>query len=825
MKIWIRWVGVVGAVAVSAVFISGCRKAAPPSFTAHFKAVAPGGESLAGVAVEAQGKAQSVTDAAGQLSFPFTGEVGDEFSVSAKLDRPGMQFKPWQQSLVVRKWDAARPETLEYRLEAKLEPVALSSRIELETGGAPATAAEVRLDGKPMKPDADGRVSVDLGTTLSRSAKVSVRLKDFEPFEESTDLRAGETFVARLVKIGAVYGKLLAAYEAMGRLVPVSDAEVLLGGKPIGKTDKTGSLRYQAPDREATLEVRKGGFVPDPASAKAPAKRAAQILVPLVPREAPGYRIALVPPKSGTTGDSEVDAALPEIEDKLSDHLFSHACFQKAESQKAADAIVSVVASRAEGGLMLLVKVAWASGKPIGGFAETGKFSRVNSLSEAVASKIVEVFPFEGHVVGFEDERAVTSLGSGSDRGVKKGDAVALFHWDGKKPPKLAPLGRAVVRRVDTDFSRVELQKGAQTPVVGDKAVLLPRALEASFDSAAAFTVKAGRPGAERPFADVNVYRDGSWVGVTSASGEIQVPVASSEKHVFLFAKGGIKPYQEEIKAGEALGPRIVLLPDVTSRLKLESEPSGARVRVDDEELGLTPLETDVLMGFHHVVLEAGEDWRAYDKVMEFKSLEEDYTGGRRLVLQKDVLARSEALLQKGDMEAAIAVLTQVQTGHPDYSAAHHRLAGLYLDEKKDPSKAIHEYQRVLELPENRELVNKRFTVTFLNLGRAYYLLGTPEGCQKAIDNLTIARDNKRFFPKDEHERATHDTLYFLALSSHKLYHSAPGESMLRETSSRWKDYFDYFPASLQNDDEVKQARGSAEHYYEEIRRKLKEAE
>jgi len=823
MKTWIRWAGAVALVA--APFLSGCRKAPPPSLTVHLKTMAPGGEPVAGVAVEAQGKAQGVTDASGQLSFPFTGEVGDEVPISAKLDRPGMQFKPWQQTLVVRKWDAARPETLDYRLEAKLEPVALSSRIELETGGAPSAAAEVRLDGKPLKMDPDGRVNVDLGAKLSRPAKVSVRLKDYEPFEEAAELRAGDTFVARLTKIGAVYGKVLAAYEAMGRLVPVPEAEVLLGGKSIGKTDKAGSLKYQAPDREATLEVRKGGFVPDPASAKAPAKRAAQIVVALVPREAPSYRIALLPPKSGTAGDREVEAALPEIEDKLSDHLFSHECFQKAENQKAADAIVSVVASRAEGGLLLWVKVGWASGKPIGGFAETGKFSRIKALSEAVSSKIVEVFPFEGHIVGFEDDRAVTSLGSGRDRGVKKGDSVALFHWDGKTPPKLAPLGRAVVKRVDADFSRVELQKGAQAPAVGDKAVLLPRAVEASFDSAVAFTVKAGKPGAERPFADVNVYRDGAWVGVTSATGEIQVPVASSEKHVFLFAKGGIKPYREEIKAGQAPEPRTILLPDVTARLKLESEPSGARVRMDDEELGLTPLDTDVLMGFHHVVIDAEGDWRAYDKVMEFKSTEEDYTGARRIVLQKDLLARSEALLEKRDTDGAIAVLSQVQHGHPDYSAAHHRLAGLYLDEKKDAAKAIQEYQHVLELPENRELVNKRFTVTFLNLGRAYYLLGTPEGCQKAIDNLTIARDNKRFFPKDEHDRATHDTLYFLALASHKLYHSTGGEGLLRETSARWKDYFDYFPASLQDDDEVKQARGSAEHYYEEIRRKLKETE
>jgi tetratricopeptide (TPR) repeat protein len=221
----------------------------------------------------------------------------------------------------------------------------------------------------------------------------------------------------------------------------------------------------------------------------------------------------------------------------------------------------------------------------------------------------------------------------------------------------------------------------------------------------------------------------------------------------------------------------------------------------------------------------AGEEWRTYDKVMEFKSLEEDYTGARRITLQKNVLSQSDALLQKGDVDGAIALLAQVQPGHPDYSAAHHRLAGIYLDEKQDPAKAIAEYQRVLELPENRELVNKRFAVTFLNLGRAYYLLGTPEGYQKAIDELLIARTNKRFFPQDKHDQATHDTLYFLALASHKLYHARGEEGLLQETSARWKEYFDFFPASLQNHEEVKQARAGAEHYYEEVRRKLKEVE
>ena len=832
MRKWIRFAGASALLCALGLVAAACQKQTKeperPTLTLKFKASTPAGEPLAGVTVVGVGKTAGTTDANGETSLPFNAEVGEELTAAAKLDRPGLQFKPWQQSLVVRKIDPARPETMEYRMEAKLEPVTLSSQLELDTGGAPATEADVRIDGKAVKVSPDGKLSVDLSGKLSRSAKVSVRVKDFQPFEEEATLKAGETFVAHLARIGVVYGRVTVAYEVTGHVVPVAGAEVFLGGLSVGKTDKTGSVKYQAPSKEMNLDVRGDGFMPNPATATVPARKAAQIQVALVPREPPVYRLALLPPKNASPGDAEVEAALPEIEDKLSDHLFSHACFKKATSEKDADAVVSVAASKAEGGLLMSVKVGWVKGKSIGGFAETGKTTRVKAMAEAVAAKVVDVFPFEGHVLGFDEDRPITSLGSGRDRGVKKGDAVAMYHWDGKMdskaPPKLSPLGKAVVRKVDGEFARVELQKGAQKPAIGDKVVLLPRALEASFDSAVSFTVKAGRPGGEKPFADVNVYRDGLWIGTTSSSGEIKVPVASSEKHTFLFVKGGIKPYREEITVAQGTD-KTILLPEVMTRLKVESEPSGARVRVDDEEVGQTPLETDVLMGFHRVVVDAGGDWRSYDKVMEFASTETSYTGGRRIVLQKDLLRHSEALLDKGDLSGAIAALSQVQAGHPDYSAAHHRLAGLYLDEKKDAAHAIAEYQKVLELPENRELVNKRFAVTFLNLGRAYYMQGTAEGYRKAIENLLIARDNKRFFPTDQHDRATHDTHYFLALATQKLYHSVGGDRLLQETSARWKDYFDYFPASLSAAEEFKQSRASAEQYYEEVKRKLKEME
>ena len=207
--------------------------------------------------------------------------------------------------------------------------------------------------------------------------------------------------------------------------------------------------------------------------------------------------------------------------------------------------------------------------------------------------------------------------------------------------------------------------------------------------------------------------------------------------------------------------------------------------------------------------------------MLELTSVEENFTGARRFVMERDLLAQSEALLASGDVEGAIKLLSSVGGGHSDFSAAHNRLGGIYLDVKKQPERAVAEFEKVLERPENKQLVNKRFTVTFLNLGRAYYLTDTPEGAERAIPYLLTARDNKRFFPRDKYDRASHDTLYFLALASHKLHYANPNEKLLYETAQRWRDYFDFFPDELKDDVEVQQARKGAEHFYQEIQRKL----
>lgn len=823
MKKWLVVVAVLALVAAG-VFVSYQQGwIAPPALTVMVTAVAPDGGALPGVEVESEGTRLGETNANGQLTFEITRGIGEEISVSAKLDRPGFQFAPWEERVVVRKWVRSQPETMRYDLEAVLQPVAITSGIRVETEKGPAPGAVIQLDGKTLgKTDENGQLSMELGDRISRSGKLVVRLKGYKPFRDMATLRGDEIFDVSLSKVGVVYATLLTAYESLGRLVPVQGAEVLLAGKSIGTTDESGKLRFASPPRQSSVEVTRDGFLPEPAVVTVQRRSKRQVVVALYPKEAPVYRIAVLPPKNGKPGDRDVESALPEVEDRLSDYLFSYRCFRRVDgatfaSRMAeagiseeqlfsegwedtplagmADVVVATEVSK-DNRLIVSLQVISAKGERLGAFAEIGKRSKVRSICENASEKIAEIFPFEGHVLGLENGRIVTSLGSGMDRDVKKNNRVAFFRATKTNPPELSPLGKAKVRKAHDDSSILEPEGDLADIQIGDKVVLLPRNKEASFNAAMGLTVKAGQEGSERPFADVNVYRDGTWVGLTSETGELRVPVASGDKHKFLFVRSGITPHREDLKVKGRFEDKVVVLPHTISRLRVESEPSGAQVTLDGRRVGITPLDIEVPMGFRRIKLDAGEEWRVFDKVLELTSIEENYTGARRFVMERDLLAQSEALLASGDVEGAIKLLSSVGGGHSDFSAAHNRLGGIYLDVKKQPERAVAEFEKVLERPENKQLVNKRFTVTFLNLGRAYYLTDTPEGAERAIPHLLTARDNKRFFPRADYDRASHDTLYFLALASHKLYYARPNERLLHETAQRWREYFDFFPAS-----------------------------
>jgi tetratricopeptide (TPR) repeat protein len=149
----------------------------------------------------------------------------------------------------------------------------------------------------------------------------------------------------------------------------------------------------------------------------------------------------------------------------------------------------------------------------------------------------------------------------------------------------------------------------------------------------------------------------------------------------------------------------------------------------------------------------------------------------------------------------AIAAYRGTEKGHPDYSEAHHRLATIYLDDKNDYDAAIREFENVLSLPENQQLIYKQFSVAFTNLGHAYYEKGNAlvatdkqaaaQNFALALQKLQIAKQNTRFFPTMRYDEALHDTYYYLALSYHKLYLITKKATVLNDANTAWREYFD----------------------------------
>jgi tetratricopeptide (TPR) repeat protein len=223
-----------------------------------------------------------------------------------------------------------------------------------------------------------------------------------------------------------------------------------------------------------------------------------------------------------------------------------------------------------------------------------------------------------------------------------------------------------------------------------------------------------------------------------------------------------------------------------------------------------------------------GGDYRDWEEIVEFDKKVEDRTGDRKVILHKDYLKIGERAEQQGDADAAIQAYTSTEKGHPDYSEAHHRLAQIYLDDKNDYDAAIREFESVLSLPENQQLIYKQFAVAFTNLGHAYYEKGNDlvqkdkdaaaQYFAKAIQNLQTAKQNTRFFPTVHYDEAVHDTYYYTALSYHKLYLITKKGAILNSANLSWREYFDFFPKKLEGNSTFEQSRESAQKYWDQIK-------
>jgi tetratricopeptide (TPR) repeat protein len=818
------------------------------------------GTPAAQAKVTVDGEALGQTDAQGVFAQQLKKKAGAEVEVSVIKEQQGYRIEPWKSTFLVKLPKDGQTDV--YRLEADLKATRYVSLRVADKDGPVADAKVVVGGTQAGTTDAKGELLYVYKDQPQRAAEVRVSKNGYSAYKQTRSLVPGEVIDVALQRQSVVAVRALT--DEYGRIGGVAGVSVSVNGKPAGKTDAQGEYRYiynGEPGKLATIVLAAPGYVP--AEFKTSVKLEGEIPLQryFYPTSPKPIRLGVYRVIGNTPGADLKDLAA-QTEQTLTSQLFKFPGFREVPSAQlqaevkknklnvdriaakgwqetplraSVDMMVFGSIAKDDDGYLIEAKVHTAGGKiVVSELARARSEGRIPGAVRDIVNNIIERFPFEGTVIGVEGERY--RLNVGKNWRIARGTEFTLSApsvGEGGKIAGYRETGRLEVKRGDDQSSLAEVAalKPGEKIRIGDRAVrrIAREGEEDGQRTYVLLTAKGGVGNNVIPLTGANVYLDGNWAGSTGANGQAEIPLRLNRNYTLVLYRHGYQQVSEKIKIAKSGESREFALAANNALFKVDSQPAPASVSIDDEQVGKTPIADgrQVTLGFHNVRLSYSEDYRDFFEVMEFSKKEEDRTGDRRIILYKDLLKVGDRLHQKGDVDGAIAAYAGTERGHPDYAEAHRRLGRIYLDDKDDYDRAIAEFEAVLSMPENQQLIYKQFAVTFTNLGHAYYEKGdhavsndrnaASEYFAKAVKALQTARQNTRFFPNAEYDEAVHDTYYYTALSYHKLYLITKQPNVQNSASLAWREYFDFFPKKLEGNPEFEEAREAARRYRDQV--------
>ena len=819
------------------------------------------GLPVAQASVTVDGEREGTTGPDGSLVKTLRKKPGAEVEVVVSKEQPGFKVSPWKTTFLMK---LPKKGTVDrYSFQVDLAAKRFVTIVTKETGTAVSDAV-VMVSGQEIgKTDAKGEFVYEYMELPKDGADLSVTKSGYATWRHRGELEPGQRFDVAMTK--RVQVTVTALRDEYGQALAIPGLDVSMDKRRIGKTNAKGSVTWfydGEPGKKAQVRIDAPGYLPATWKTTVTLEGEVDLQRYFTPTAARPIRIAIYG-FVGNTPNVDLKDVLALTEQAVSGQLFRYPCFREVATQdlrtamknarisveraqtkgwngtklqRTVDMIVLGSVAQDDQGYLVEAKFIGSSGKVIHSQLARAKRERnVDGAAKDMTRALLAKFPFEGTVTGTDDERFRINLGKEGYRIAKNAEFAVLSPQEDAsgKATGYQNIGRLKVRSASDTYSLAEpydLKRGAKVSV-GDRVVRISGREDEGEATGAVISTKGGVPPDVAPLGGVNIYVNDTWVGTTGPDGRVAVPARIGKKYDIVLYRHGYQQVSDTLRIAKDQEVKEFTLAVNNALFKIESEPSGADVFVDDEKVGKTPNKAGipVTLGFHTVRVSVGGDYRDWEEVVEFASKTEDLTGSRAVMLQKDFLRIGDRAAEKGDVDGAIAAYRSTEKGHPDYSEAHHRLARMYLDEKGAYDNAITEFENVLSLPENQQLVYKQFAVAYTNLGHAYYERGNAlvqtdrnsaaQGFAKAIENLKIAKQNTRFFPTERYDEAVHDTYYYAALSYHKLYLLTRKPALLSSANEAWQEYFDFFPKKLEGNAGFEQSREAARTYWDQVKK------
>ena len=818
------------------------------------------GQPVAQARVAVDGVEEGLTGSDGSFSKVITKKPGAEVTVVVTKEMPGYRISPWKTAFVMK---LPQKEGMDrYVFDAELAATRFVTIVATEKG-APIADAVVKAAGKEAgKTGANGEFVYDYQSLPKEGVELTVSKAGYAVWKRTGSIEPGQRIEAALSK--RVVVTVTALTEEYGQSTGLQGLSVTIDKKAL-KTDAKGAVNWTydgEPGKKVTVVITAPGYIPP--SWKKSLTLEGEIAVQhyFYPTTAKPIRTGIYR-FVGNTPSMDMKDIVAQTEEAVGSQLFKFGCFKEVPSKtlqaemkqaklniekitvkgwretplkRTVDMIVLGSVAKDDSGILIETKFYTSGGKLLHSqLTRARNEGSIGSAAKDIAAAVLAKFPFEGTVIEPQEERPTINLGKTAYKiGKRMEFSVMTPRLDELgKISGYREIGRLKVKKVDDTFSVTEVEnlKKGEKISLGDRVVRVAvREDEEQEKNTVVLSTKGGVPPDVTPLAGVNIYMNDEWVSTTGADGKTEVPVRLGKKYDLVLYRHGYQQVSGKLQVEKSRDVKEYTLTVNNALFKVDSQPSGADVYVDGDKIGRTPVidGRPVTLGFHTVRISLGGDYRDWEEVVEFASKTEDRTGGKAIVLYRDFLKIGENAEQKGDIDGAIAAYRSTEKGHPDYSESHHRLATIYLDDKNDYDAAIREFENVLSLPENQQLIYKQFSVAFANLGHAYYEKGNAlvatdkqaaaQNFALAIQKLQIAKQNTRFFPTMRYDEALHDTYYYLALSYHKLYLITKKATVLNDANTAWREYFDFFPKKLEGNSTYEQSRQAAQKYWDQIR-------
>ncbi len=536
---------------------------------------------------------------------------------------------------------------------------------------------------------------------------------------------------------------IVAQTDAYGVAKALPGVVVSINGNRVGKTDARGKFgyRFKRPSTKgAKLQLSAPGHIPAQWETTVPIKGRRTIQRYFYPAKPAPIEVGLYG-YINNSPEADLSAVLDDVEAAVRSNLFLYRSFKEVpKSQlremmlmqsldmetvstkgwqhtgliKSVDMIVAGSVTQDERGFTIETSLITADGKILLSQINKARKQRdIKRTAKLIVAGIIDQFPFEGAVAAIEDDGYRINLGTHNYK-IRRGNQfrymAAQMDRSGRiKGYREQGLLRVVKTSESASWTEVASLNENQQIKVGDKVVRRIYLEEEREAAKASFVLMAtgGTEAQSGPLWGVNVYLNNTWVGTTRANGKVEVPAHLNEAYDLLLSRHGYQPVHTTVEVTESKSLKTYSLAVANALFKVESMPSSAEVFVDGVKIGQTPLLDGELVnfGFRKVRLSVGGEFRDWEQVVEFNKPEVAFTGSQKIALMKDYYKIGQQAEQNGNLDGAIKAYASIERQNPDYSNARHRLAQLYMDEKKDYNAAIVEFEKVLALPENKQII------------------------------------------------------------------------------------------------------------------------